>query len=362
MNEKSEGIITLQGFIESIPVSNLLLFLSKLQKTGILKFMFKEAVKSLYFKNGKVVFATSSIDDDRLGESLIRNGKITEEQLKIAAKEISPSRKLGKILVDKGFITAKDLFLGVRVQIEEIVVSLFQFDSGYFEFKEGNFTDLAASIPINLMNAILKGLRKSNKKARLHSLLPSFDTFLGVRENITDLELDQKENEVINYVKARKTVNEIIALKDMELTDALLRLLSLEVLYPAARAPVDKYGKEDEIEELLKNVNSILMDIYTIIKTKSPERDVHKTLNTFFMNISPKFKEIFDGVELKKDGSIDISKIIKNKLRIKDGGQELVNLAISELLQFELFELRHYLNREEEKELMELLKEFRFER
>ncbi len=362
MNEKSEGMITLQGFIESIPVSNLLLLLSKLQKTGILKFMFKEAVKSLYFKNGKVVFATSSIDDDRLGESLIRNGKITEEQLNIAAKEISPSRKLGKILVDKGFITARDLFLGVRVQIEEIVLSLFQFESGYFEFKEGNFTDLAANIPINLMNTILKGLRKSNKKAKPEFFLPSFDILLGVRENITDLELDQKESEVVSYVRAKKTVNEIIALKDSKLTDALVRLLNLEVLYPGSKVFVDKYGKEDETEELLRNVNSILMDIYTIIKTKSPDKDVHKTLNTFFINISPKFRGIFDGVELKKDGSIDISKIMKNKLHIKDGGQELINLAISELLQFELFELRHYLNREEEKELMDLLKEFRFER
>lgn len=358
----SEGMVTLQGFIESIPVSNVLLLLNKLKKTGILKFMLKDAVKSLYFKNGNVVFATSNIDDDRLGESLIRNGKITEKQLNIAAKEISPSRKLGKILVDKGFITAKDLFLGVRVQIEEIVLSLFRFDSGYFEFKEENFTDLAASIPINLMNTVLKGLRKSNRKAKLELFFPSIDITLGLRENLTDFELDPEESRVINFARAKKTVRDIMILGDSMLTDALIRLLELEAVYPGSKVFANEKGIQDETKEILQNVNSILTDIYTIIKTKSPGMDLHKTLNTFFTNISPKFRDIFDGIQLENDGSIDIARVIRNKLRMKDSGQEIIHLAISELLQFELFELRHYLNRDEKNELTELLKGFRFER
>lgn len=358
----SEGMVTLQGFIESIPVSNVLLLLNKLKKTGILKFMLKDAVKSLYFKNGNVVFATSSIDDDRLGESLIRNGKITEEQLKIAAKEISPSRKLGKILVDKGFITAKELFLGVRVQIEEIVLSLFSFESGYFEFKEEDFTDLAANIPINFTNTILKGLRRSKRRAKLEFFLPSFDVTLGVKEGLQDFEFNPEESRVIDFARAKKTAREIVAYEDGMLADALRRLLELEVVYPGTKVFLNEKKIQDETKEILQNVNSVLMDIYTIIKTKSPGMDVHKTLNTFFTNISPKFRGIFDGIQLRNDGSIDIAKVINNKLRMKDSGEEIIHQAISELLQFELFELRHYLNSEEKNELTELLKGFRFER
>lgn len=362
MSENKDGMVTLQGFIESIPVNNVLLLLNKLKKTGILKFMSKDVLKSLYFKNGNVVFATSNIDDDRLGESLIRNGKITEQQLNIAAKEITTVKKLGKILVEKGFITAKDLFLGVRVQIEEIVQSLFRFESGYFEFKEVAFTNLAASIPINLMNTVLKGLRESVRRPNLELFLPSMDMVLGFRENLIGLELNPEESEVINFAKARKTVNEILALKNKNLIDALIRLLEVGIVYPDSKVFPKEKERVDETEEILRNVNSILMDIYTIIKTKSPDMDVHKTLNTFFMNITPRFGNIFDGIQLGNDGSIDIKRIINNKLHMKDTGQEIFHLAISELLQFELFELRHYLNREEENELMELLKGFRFER
>lgn len=361
MDEKGEGIVTLQGFVESIPVSNVLLLLNKLKKTGIIKFIFKDAVKSLYFKNGNVIFATSNIDDDRLGESLIRNKKITEEQLNIAAKEISPTRKLGKILVDKGFITAKELFLGVRAQIEEIVLSLFRFDTGYFEFKEENFTDLAASIPINLMNTVLKGLRESGSKYRIEILSTPMDITLGFRENLMDFELDPNESKIIEFAKARKTIKDIVDLKNNMLISALVRLMEVEIVYPGSKVFVREQGEIAEIEEILRNVNSILMDIYTIIKTKSPGKDVHRTLNTFFLNISPKFRDIFDGIQLKNDGSVDVAKIVQNYLNMKNSGQGLIHRAISELLQFELFELRHYLSREEEKELLELLKGFKFE-
>jgi len=356
-----EVMVILQGFIEGIPVGNLIMLLNRLKKTGVLLFHFNGINKSLYFKNGNIVFATSNLDDDRLGESLIRNGKITQEQLDLAAKEITPAKKLGKVLVEKGFITAKELFLGVRVQIEEIVVSLFGFNSGYFEFKEENFTETAANIPINLRNTILKGLRKFKKRANLEEYLPSLDVNLEVLGNIVDFEFDSMENEIIKLSRAGNTVREIIHLKGTDSIDAIQRLMDVDVLIPSVRVS----GKErdyGEIEELLHNVNAILMDIFSIIKSKSPRKDVHATLNTFFTSISPRFKEIFKDIQLNPDGSIDIRRLIKNHSEIKKKGVDLIHQAISELLQFELFELRHYLNREEEAELMQLLKELKFER
>lgn len=354
------NIITLQGFIEGIPVHHLLLLLNKLKKTGILKFIHGEISKSLFFKNGNVVFATSNLDEDRLGESLVRNGKITKEQLELCAKEISPVKKLGKILVDKGFITAKDLFLGVRKQIEEIVISLFQFESGYFEFKEESFSEIAANIPINLKNTVLQGMRKFVRNDKVENSLISSNIHLSVRED-PDIEFSQEEKEVINLVKSKGIAGDIIALNNMKITGTLHRLLELEIVFPAG-----KFFDEKEIsfdtKELLQNINSVLMDIFTIIKSKAPSMDVYRTLNTFFTNLSPEFKDIYHGIQLRKDGSIDVERLIQNCSKLKDRGKDFIHRAIGELLQFELFELRHYLKREEEQELLELLKEFKFER
>lgn len=365
MEVQENGFITLQGFVEGIPVSEVLSLLHRMKKNGILRFNFDGGViKQVYFKNGNVVFATSNIDDDRLGESLVRNGKITMEQLNRAAREITPAKKLGKILVEMGYITAKELFLGVRVQIEEIIQSLFTYSSGYFEFKETNVTDVAASIPINLKNAIIAGLRRAGRVINPENFLTSLDVTLGVREDTFDLDLNDDEKAVLNFAKAKKTVKEILSMKSPALRGALGRLLEAGIIYPGPRVEKRMLEKVDETEETLRNLNSILMDIFAIIKTKSKKSNVYEMLNTFFINLSPRFKDVFAGVELQKDGSINISTILKNLSEkiSPDFRQKILMSAMSELLQFELFELRHYLNKEEEQELLELIKEFGFER
>ena len=48
-----------------------------LGKTGILEVSSRQAGKGIYFRAGQVVFASSNLEEDRLGESLIRLGRIS---------------------------------------------------------------------------------------------------------------------------------------------------------------------------------------------------------------------------------------------------------------------------------------------
>ena len=90
--------------------------------------------KRIFVKNGDIVFANSNQDADRLGESLIRAGRITQQQLDSAAASISATNKLGKILIDRQLITPRELFEGVRRQVEEIVTCLVCESVGKFVF------------------------------------------------------------------------------------------------------------------------------------------------------------------------------------------------------------------------------------
>jgi hypothetical protein len=53
--------------------------------TGILKLFQEKAVKSLYFKEGNIIYASSSEDEDRLGDVLLKIGKITKEQYRVSS-------------------------------------------------------------------------------------------------------------------------------------------------------------------------------------------------------------------------------------------------------------------------------------
>ncbi len=128
----------LAGAVEAFGVAEVVAFLNMAEQTGVLEFRFPDdVVKRLHLDRGEIVFATSTLVEDRLGESLLRAGRISRAQLDIAARAITPGNKLGKILVEMGCLTPRELFGAVRRQIEEIVESLLDFDRGRFVFTTG---------------------------------------------------------------------------------------------------------------------------------------------------------------------------------------------------------------------------------
>ena len=97
-----------------------------------------ETVKKVFFKNGFVIYATSNLPADRLGDVLLARGMITREQYEESASQVlATGRKQGTVLVQIGALTPKDLFRGLIAQVREIVLSLFAWDAGSWRFLEG---------------------------------------------------------------------------------------------------------------------------------------------------------------------------------------------------------------------------------
>src|SRR5260370_22286765 len=65
--------------------------------------------KNLTFQDGRMVFASSSSVNDRLGELLLRRGRIGLRQYVESGAAIAPGKRLGQVLVEQGVLTPKDL-------------------------------------------------------------------------------------------------------------------------------------------------------------------------------------------------------------------------------------------------------------
>src|SRR5260370_15865137 len=63
------------------------------KETGELGLMKGQVKKIIYFESGMPVFALSNLVADRLGQFLVRAGKIDEETLKHAAEEAASTRQ-----------------------------------------------------------------------------------------------------------------------------------------------------------------------------------------------------------------------------------------------------------------------------
>src|SRR5688572_9137113 len=131
----------LKGQLGQAPLPDILEHMRTSNATGILSLVSGGARKALYLKDGRVVFASSNLPNDRLGEILIRDGKITVEEYEASIRAIHKGKRQGKALVEMGALSPKDLWDGVQFQVREIVYSVFQWEEGEFHFEESTLPD-----------------------------------------------------------------------------------------------------------------------------------------------------------------------------------------------------------------------------
>src|SRR6476661_2302473 len=109
----------------SLPDVIQLLFLGR--RTGCLALADRHNFGTIYFDEGHIVYAAIVNRRDRLGDILMRAGRISREQLQqaIDRQEGDREHKLGEILVELGFVSRQSLESHMRLQIEEAVYYLF---------------------------------------------------------------------------------------------------------------------------------------------------------------------------------------------------------------------------------------------
>src|SRR5262249_56054973 len=108
-------------------------------KTGLLKLVTekdKETV-TVTFESGMVVMADSSSKrlEDRLGNVLVKQGKLSRERLEEAlSTQKQTLQRLGHVLTTQSYITQKDLQAAINVQVTQIVFKVFRSRDGEYHF------------------------------------------------------------------------------------------------------------------------------------------------------------------------------------------------------------------------------------
>lgn len=157
--------LSLSGNLTDTPFSDIIADLCQQKATGMLTCTSMGTEKSIYLKNGQIIFSTSKDENDRLGEIMVRNGKITRGQLERALdlhKKNAGLKKIGAIFVEHGFVSPKDLFNGLKLQVRGIIHSLFLMSEGTYQFEERLPSDI---IPLQInMEELLREVIQQMKQ------------------------------------------------------------------------------------------------------------------------------------------------------------------------------------------------------
>ncbi len=229
----------LNGSLSDFRLSDILIGIQRSTKTGILEVTRGPMFKRIYIKNGDMIFAVSNHEDDRIGEVLLKEGKIAQEQYNESVKESKKTeQELVKILIELGYIKPTDLPQAVRDQVESVILSLFTIEDSKFEFKEGPLpSEEAITLRLSAANLIYRGIKMINNLQYLKKGCPPMDAVLSLSPDplnlFQDISLSDRDREILSFVDGRRSLKDILSLSslsDFETLKTIHALLSIRII------------------------------------------------------------------------------------------------------------------------------------
>lgn len=278
----------LKGNLKEFKHIDLLMGLQRGTRTGTLEVVSGSVVKKIFIKNGDMVFAASNLIDDRLGERLVKKGRINVEQFNLATQRLlETGEKLGKVLVDMACMRPHELYHAVREQVEDIILSVFDIEEGDFEFREGSLSEEnIVTLVISAANIIYRGMKRTKSYNYIKQMFPSPDDVLAVSQQpmniFQSISLDDADKQILQSINGHDPVSTLLTLfpgNDFETLKALSAFLSIGIvaIKRQGEAPADVSasdileGQDDgSPEEFLDSVDELyaqceLVDYYTFL-------------------------------------------------------------------------------------------------
>lgn len=297
------------GSIESMSIGEVIAQIVAGVRTGKMIVGLGAIRKTVSFRDGQIVFATSSQQHERLGVLLTRLKMISPEQLKEALAQVRPGRKIGQILTHSKMVSPSNLYSAMTFLVREIVVGLFELNEGGFLFLEGiPATEDALKLPERTRNILLQGMQRSAEMDRLRRKLPwTLRVTAGSRPPSSGSEA------LLTRVGSGRdllTLRQFFDGSDYAFLSSVDELLQSGCMsQQAPPPPAATTAAPTEIRSPLELYAALIRTICQALKSAGHDLC---DLQSFFSDPLPGMEEPFAGVTLSDDGYLDFDQVMTN--------------------------------------------------
>ena len=226
----------MEGTLERLQLTEVFDGFRASRRSGVLHLARDGATKRVYFKDGRVVYANSDLGEDRLGELIVRSGKLKREELDLACKVREASQlRLGRTLVDLGYISDGELDGHIKGQVEIIIRSVISWESASFrtELSESPVDEDLQRADISVENVVLDALRALDDEDSIRAGIGDLNGTLRFAKDSSwmdaNLRLTPEEGFLLSRVDGAATALEIAQLSPMGENDTLRLICALVV-------------------------------------------------------------------------------------------------------------------------------------
>jgi hypothetical protein len=241
-----------QGRLEEKDLPQILLDLSRERWTGVLRLERTDERIGITIEDGHLVFASTSNGDYRLGPRLLRRGAITLRQMEDAGRAMTPGKRFGTVLVEKGFLDPKEMVRGVVDQTRDIILLAFHWTSGEYRLDPEPHAGEAITLDISTPQLILEGISQIEAWSRVErgsgGLAARYAPVPGSDSLFKQLTLDVDQAALLRSVKGVRDVESLLAESMLNHFEACRTLWAFRVIGLVRRVeaatPLDEDGLE----------------------------------------------------------------------------------------------------------------------
>lgn len=163
------------GDLHTFDIFDLLAWVGGRKRSGILAMTRSSTKKRLAFRAGGLQWSNSNDPRETIGQALVRERHITEEALFTALlKQETDTRKLGEILIGDGLLTEEQLMKTLRSNAEAHLHDLFLWSDGKFDFDDINGPkETPSDLRIDLRPIMDEGRHRRQKWRQLRVRFPT---------------------------------------------------------------------------------------------------------------------------------------------------------------------------------------------
>lgn len=354
-----DAVLKLAGEIRTPgALSDIVALASQSGWRGELIVLAEQGNRSFYFDGGTIIAASTTVPEERLGETLYRFGVITREQLDTIVRATAETgKRLGEVAVERGIVSAEKLYAMMAQQVEEVFFAAIHVSEGAFyffdRFEEKN---ILRRHNLNAGGLLMEAARRMDEMRFFREKVPN-DQYIpapvaGKRPADDLLTVFEQCDGHKNIADIGRATGRL----EFDVTRAVFQLVSsgcLTVVAPRPRGP----------EAIVETFNPALAAVHERCDAAGKGADLRDGLSRFATG-GGVYDPLFMGAGPLNDGSLKPDRIGRNiaALAGEDPDAWLVEL-MNDYVGFALFQAESILARDAQAKLladvMEILKPLR---
>ena len=293
-----------------------------------------EDTRSVFFDQGNVVGAVTSVDEERLGSVLYRFGVITDEQRAQILAAARSGKRFGEAAIELGVLKQDQIYSYIARQIEEVVFATMTVGDGTFFFLDGFDEGRLVSRHTVSANALLMdGVTRMDELRYFRQKIPSVEhTPHRIENRGTPPEEFQAVYAAIDGKQSVGDLGRTTGLGEFETTKALYALVQSQ--HVTIHQPRVSGGPT----ALVSAANGALRAIFTAAALAGKADEVRGNLAMFAVGAGV-YDILFRSAGPDETGALDPDTVASNAVAVAGGGDEdnLLKQMLHEYVSFALF-------------------------